>query len=76
MSTPAIYVWQELEPEGKWGTIGAIIFPSLGPSPLMTRSREVADSQFAAFALAHQQASGRPVRLARYDFARELTRIG
>lgn len=74
-ATPEIYAWQELEPEGLWGTIAAVFIPGLQATPLVTRSREVAVNQFAKLAEAHQQASGRPVRLARYDFARELRRI-
>lgn len=74
-ATPALYVWQELEPEGLWGTIAAVFIPGLEAAPLVTRSREIAANQFAGLAEAHQQASGRPVRLARYDFARELRRI-
>lgn len=70
----SVFIWQEQEPSGKWGTIAAIVFPSLGATPLVTRSLEVAKNEFGALARLHHQSAGRPVRLSRYDYARELER--
>lgn len=62
-----LYAWQEQEPDGKWGIIAAIV-PVLSsqPVPLVFRGLPVAH-KVRALAQAHGQASGHPVRLARFD---------
>lgn len=74
MSSSSLYVWQEQEPNGDWGTIAAIIVPHLPVAPLISRSRELAQRHFAHLAKTHHQDTGRPVRLARYDYGLELMR--
>lgn len=68
----SIYVWQEQEPNGRWGTIASGAMSALlgvsGLSPLIARSKESAETM-KRMARAHGRVAKRRVRLARYDFA-------
>lgn len=65
-----LFAWQVLEADGRWGSIAAVVLPGMTATPLIARSRQMAD-RFRGLATAHQLSSGKRVRLARYDFARE-----
>lgn len=69
--TDSVFMWQELEEEGEWGLIAAIV-PSGLTLPLVCREAELALNFMRQFADLHEQSTGRQVRLARYDFASEL----
>lgn len=69
-----LYVWQEQEPNGEWGTIAAALPPGVtavlppelrGPTLLVSRSLATAQI-FGLAAIAHHDATGRPVRCARF----------
>jgi hypothetical protein len=61
-----LFVWQEQEPNGSWGTIAAAIPGISGMAPLVFRDRMMA-MRLRAIAVAHGRASGHPVRLARFQ---------
>jgi len=70
-----LYVWAVKEPDGREGPVATIIPGfSLGPIPLVTLSRKVADS-LRPFALAHAEATGKPVRLVRFTEAETLEKL-
>lgn len=71
----SLFTWQVLDTDGKWGNIAAVIVPGMSATPLIVRDRQMAD-RFKPIAAAHQLATGKRVRLARYDFDRELEVIG
>ena len=66
-----IFAWQVLE-DGQWGTIAAVIMPGMSAVPLVVRSRPLAEGAMRRFAELHVLSTGKRVRLARFDFAREM----
>jgi hypothetical protein len=65
-----LYVWQEQEPSGEWGTIAAGFAGATsiaGPIPLVTRNRDLATGHFQTIARGHMEASGRPIRLSAFE---------
>lgn len=69
---PTLYLWQVLDDDDRWGLIAALI-PGLDVAgPLITRSRDVAENEFASLAEAHRRATGKQVRLSRYDHSGTL----
>jgi hypothetical protein len=66
-----IYAWQVQEPDGRWSMVGALI-PELGThSPLVHRDLLLM-RRLEGTARGHAEATGQPLRLARFDLAELL----
>lgn len=67
----ALYVWQVFDLDGQWGTIAAELPGLPGVTPFVFRSARLA-GQVADIARGHGRATGRSVRLVRFDEAAVL----
>lgn len=75
MKGDRLWVWQEGEPDGSWGTIAAVIpaLSSLGPALLVTRDETIAMTVFHEIADQHRERAARPVRLV--SFTKESVHV-
>lgn len=70
-----LFAWVVKEPDGREGPVCAVV-PGLGPLavPLVSMSRNVIDA-LSHVASLHADASGKPVRLVRFEEAETLKRL-
>lgn len=61
-----MYAWMVFDVDERWGTIAAMLLKAAAPIALVTRERAVAE-RWRPLAEAHRRASGRPVRLFRFE---------